>query len=117
MLLVLPLLLQGGVLRACQVLEMLGLRSDAMTTIELIHPQSLDANENEDSHGSEVCVCEYQKGLTQPERPVTSATLYLAALTTTIAPAIVRSDTAARGRMSKTLPEPPDARRSLPLLI
>jgi hypothetical protein len=96
---------------------MLGFRTEAMSIVESSNPQSLGANGNDDSHGSEVCVCEYQKGLTQPERPVTSATPYLVELATTLCPAIVRSDTAVRRTISETPPQHPDARRSLPLLI
>jgi hypothetical protein len=123
-LLVIPFFLQGGVLRACQWQELLGVGSGGTaacvsgvgTPVTAAAIEALGAAEEERSHEAGPCFCDYGKGLGHSERPVASGEPHHAALPEVRPTVVAASNVASRGTPVRA-PEPPDARRSLPLLI
>lgn len=119
-LLIVPLLVHGGVLRACQLHDVLGARcertappgSDAV--VPAVSPTPCG---DERPHPCTACACEYRKGLTQPGRLGATCDLQPAATAADFVTVAIEPGPAGRGTHSPAAPEPPDARRSLPLLI
>ena len=124
--LVLSILLQTGGLRACQLHEVLGIIFErklvspcmAIATVStLSHPVLLDDAGCENSHCPQLCVCEYRAELIKPDRPVTFGMLHAALATGPSFLLVVLPHSMSRLAIIHSTPEPPDARRSLPLLI
>ena len=119
--LLLPFVVQGGALRACQVQELLaGVPcAGAGVSSTCASHASGGWSADERPQDSEPCFCDYGKGLSRPVRSADAGDTYVAAPPAVRVPVVILGDAVWRELPVGAAPEPPppDAGRSLPLLI
>ena len=121
-LLVVSLFLQGGTLRACQLQDVLGVGdscegssiggSGTVPTLTAVVPSG-----HEGCHQSVGCTCEYLKTNGQSARGAAGGELHLFGTSAGDGLPVVMPIATEHPARAAALPEAPDARRSLPLLI